>query len=226
MLFTLVRHGECLGQTDPQFWADPDTALSPHGIEQAIATAQQLATEQVTHLLSSPLVRALATADSIAMMCGIAHIHVWTELREGFSGTYRGLTRTQLQARFPRAVLAETITEDGWNHGDADYDALWLRCQELTHSVRQQFTHQDHVVLVTRGGCANYLLHILLGIDRSSPQWFELANGSITRVRLVPDPQAERPGWPLYPPIPVEIKSINDIGHLACLQPSEANRER
>jgi hypothetical protein len=54
-----------------------------------------------------------------------------------------------------------------------------------------------------------------------SPQWFELANGSITRVRLIPDPQAERLDWPLYPPIPVEIKNINDIAHLACLEPSD-----
>jgi broad specificity phosphatase PhoE len=61
MLFTIVRHGECLGQTDPQFWNNPDSALSARGIEQAIAVAHQLVTEQVTHLLSSPLLRALAT---------------------------------------------------------------------------------------------------------------------------------------------------------------------
>jgi broad specificity phosphatase PhoE len=225
MLFTLVRHGECLGQTDPQFWSDPDSALSTRGIEQAIATAHQLATEQVTHLVSSPLLRALTTADAIATMCAIAHIQVWPKLREGFSGTYRGLARSKLLAQFPRAVLADSITEDGWNHGDTNYDALWLRCQELVQRVRQQFTHQNHVVLVTHGGCANYLLHILLGIDRRSPQWFELANGSISRVRLVPDPQAERPDWPLYPPIPVEIKTINDIAHLACLAPGEAKSE-
>jgi len=106
-----------------------------------------------------------------------------------------------------------------------DYDALWQRCQELITRVRQHFTHQDHVVLVTHGGCANYLLHILLGIDRRAPQWFDLANGSITRVRLVADPEAERPSWPLYPPIPVEIKNVNDVAHLACVVLSEASRE-
>lgn len=225
MLVTLVRHGECLGQTDPHYWSDPDSPLSARGTEQAVAAAHQLATEQVTHLISSPLLRALATADTIAVMCGVAHIHVWPELREGFQGTHRGLTRTKLQAQFPRAVLADSITDAGWSHGDADYDALWLRCQELVQRVRQQFTQHAHLVLVTHGGCANYILHILLGIERRSPQWFELANGSISRVRLVPDPQAERPDWPLYPPIPVEIKNINDIAHLARLRPSELKAE-
>ncbi|MBI3241965.1 MAG: histidine phosphatase family protein [Chloroflexi bacterium] len=225
MHFTLVRHGECLGQTDPQFYTDPDSALSPRGIAQARATAHQLSTEKVTHVISSPLLRALATADAIAAKCAIPQIQVWPELREGFSGCHRGLPRNQLQAQFPRAALAATITEAGWSHGDPDYDAFWLRCQETVNRVRQQFTHQDHVVFVTHGGCGNYLLHILLGIDRRTPLWFELENGSITRARLIPDPQAERPDWPLYPPVPVEITSVNDIAHLTWAPPSQAGGE-
>jgi probable phosphoglycerate mutase len=214
MLLTLVRHGECLGQIDPQFSSAPDSVLSARGIAQAHALAHQLANEQVTHILSSPLVRALATADLIATSCKLAQIQVWTELREGFSGSYQGIARGLLQAAFPRAVLADTITEQGWCHGDAHYDALWERCQAVIDRIRQDFTDHDHIVVVTHGGCANYLLHMLLGIARHAPQWFELANGSITRIRLIADPQAERPDWPLYPAIPVEIKSVNDCAHL------------
>jgi hypothetical protein len=58
-------------------------------------------------------------------------------------------------------------------------------------------------------------LHTLLGIPASTPQWFELANGSLSEIRLVPNPEAERPGWPLYPPVAVEILSLNDCRHLA-----------
>ncbi len=43
MLLTLVRHGECLGQSDPQFWTDPDSPLSPLGMAQALAAARRLA---------------------------------------------------------------------------------------------------------------------------------------------------------------------------------------
>lgn len=214
MLLTVVRHGECLGQTEPQFWSDPDTVLSARGIAQAQAAALQLAREHVTHVLSSPLLRALATADMIAEYSKLTQIEVWTELREGFSGTYQGINRTQLQTTFPRAALPDMITERGWNHGDVNYEALWQRCEAVINRVRESYTHQDHLVVVTHGGCANYLLHILLGIARHAPQWFELANGSITRIRLIADPQAERPDWPLYPPVRIEIKAINDCAHL------------
>ena len=219
MLLTLVRHGECLAQCNPQYFTDPDSALSPLGIEQATAAAQQLATEQITHIISSPLIRALTTADSIAESCGSPHIHVWTELREAFlMDIYNGIPRSQLQAQFPRAVLPNSITEDGWTYGDVDYDAFWLRCQDVIARVRQQHTSQDHVVLVAHGGCLNNVLHSLLGIRQSAPMWFELANGSISRVRLVADPQAERTDWDLYPPVAAEVKNISDVAHLVHLQ--------
>jgi len=218
MLLTIVRHGECLGQSDQQYFADPDSPLSPYGIAQAQATAQQLAQENVTHIISSPLLRALATADRLAVACSISSFDVWPELREAFTGTYPGISRSHLQAQFPVALFGDSITDDGWSHGDADLPALWHRCRTLLKRIQEQFTHQDHLVLVAHGGCANYLLHVLLGIDQTQPQWFELDNGSITRVRLVPEPEVERPNWPLYPPIFVEVKHVNDVRHLVAVE--------
>jgi broad specificity phosphatase PhoE len=213
MWLTLVRHGECLAQADQAHWADPDSPLSPRGVEQSKAVAAYVAGASVTRLLSSPLLRALETADLIGRAAGLAAFEVWPELREGFSGSYAGLARETLQARFPRAALDPRIATEGWRHGDASYEALWLRCADAVARLGQ-FSHEDHVVLVSHGGCLNYLLHILLGIDRRAPRWFELDNGSLTRVRLVPDPPAERPNWPLYPPVPVELIQLNAVAHL------------
>jgi broad specificity phosphatase PhoE len=213
MWLTLVRHGECLAQADAAHWADPDSPLSPPGLGQARAVAAHLSATPVTRLLSSPLLRALETADLIAAAAGLAAFEVWPELREGFSGSYVGLARDLLQVRFPRAAFDPRIAADGWRHGDASYEALWQRCADAVARLGQ-FSHDDHVVLVSHGGCLNYLLHILLGIDRSAPRWFELDNGSLTRVRLVPDPAGERPNWPLYPPIPVELVQLNAVAHL------------
>ncbi|HMN31479.1 MAG TPA: hypothetical protein PKE45_25240, partial [Caldilineaceae bacterium] len=70
-------------------------------------------------------------------------------------------------------------------------------------------------VLVTHGLVGSNLLHVLLGITWQRPTWFELANGSITQVRLVRDPAAERPGWELLPPVVVEVQVVNDTRHLA-----------
>ena len=218
MHLTLVRHGECFGQSDPAFWSDPDSALSERGVAQAAVVAQQLAMERVSQIVSSPLLRALATAEVIRAGCGLPQFHVWTELREGFSGQYTGWSRNHIQAQFPHGVLPDNIGDAGWQHGDASYAALWARCELVVARAKEQAGQDDHVVLVTHGGCANYLLHVLLGLPSTQPRWFELDNGSISRLRFVPDPQAERPNWPLYPPIPVEVQTLNDTKHLVAVK--------
>lgn len=83
MHLLIIRHGECLGQCDPDYYDDPDSALSPGGEQQARHVAQRLREERVTHILSSPLIRSLATASIITEAIEIEHIAVWPELREG-----------------------------------------------------------------------------------------------------------------------------------------------
>ncbi len=76
----ILRHGECLGQIDPESFSDPDTALSELGQLQARQTAQRLAGENITQLISSPLIRALATASQIAESLAECRLGVWPEV--------------------------------------------------------------------------------------------------------------------------------------------------
>lgn len=214
MHLSIVRHGECLGQCDPAFWTDPDSELSQLGKQQALLTGQKLAAVGVTHILSSPLIRALSTAAIIAKATGIEQITVWMALREGYSSIHRGFPRVELAQRYPQAILPDDIAVDGWAHGGDTLGPFLARSEAIVATLKATFQHDAHVVLVTHGGIANYLLHAILHIGPTTPQWFELANGSITRVRFVPNPAEERPNWPLYPPVDAEILSVNDIAHL------------
>jgi broad specificity phosphatase PhoE len=54
--------------------------------------------------------------------------------------------------------------------------------------INSTFGYADLVALVTHGGLANALLHAIVKISPIAPQWFELANSSISHVRLVHDP--------------------------------------
>jgi broad specificity phosphatase PhoE len=215
MHLLIVRHGECLGQCDPNYYSDPDSALSQLGEQQAHKLAGRLVAEQITHILSSPLIRSLATANVIADLTGIMPVEVWAELREGWNNLYRSFRRAELQQRFPSAVFPASIKEDGWEHGgDSSYDLFFARAKHTLQLIEGRFGPDDRIVIVTHGGFANYLLHAILQIDPSTPQWFELANSSISHVRLVPESAKERPNWPLYPPVKAEVLSINDIAHL------------
>lgn len=70
------------------------------------------------------------------------------------------------------------------------------------------------MALVTHGGCANSLIHALLGLPADALQFFELANGAISHAYLVPE--AARLRNPFYPPFATEIRAINDTAHLGA----------
>lgn len=212
MYLFIIRHGECLGQCDPAYYTDPDSPLSARGELQAQRVAQQLGSEQVSHVLASPLLRSLATAHIIAERLAIHQVEVWIAMREAWNTPYRGVGRTHLHERFPRAFLPEEITPSGWEHaGDASYGSVLARASRVLNQIRDTFAPTDRIALVTHGGFANALLHTILHIPPSTPQWFELANGSISHIRLVPEPEKERPNWPLYPPVSAEVLSINQL---------------
>jgi len=216
----IVRHGECEGQVESSF-TTADSALTLLGERQAQATAERLAGEGITHIVSSPLIRCLSTATAIAAaLPGVPAvlIEVWMDLREGYSGMHQGYGRTELQQRFPCALLPESLGDEGWIHGNDTYESLNARCERVLQQLREQFSPSDTVVMVTHGGFGNYLLHAILRISTARPIWFEMANCSISRVRFVADPVKERPNWPLYPPVQAEVLSLNDQAHLETLE--------
>lgn len=216
----LVRHGESHREAAPGVFT-PDGDLSALGEQQARLAAERLAAAAITHVLSSPLLRALATARAIAEAAGDLPIEVWTDLREGYGDMpgvpvplYKGPGRSALLRRFLRVVLPPDITEDGWEHGgDNRYPEFYARCSTVARLLETRFAPDDRVVVVGHGGCFNAVLHALLGIPVEAPVWFQMDLGAISTVRLVPE-QEQRRGWPLYPPVGVELLSLNDRSHL------------
>lgn len=211
----IIRHGECRSQVDPAC-TTPDSELTAKGEEEARQTASRLASEGITQIVSSPLVRALATASYLAAALGCGPVRVWQDLREGWSGSlYLGLGRRELQQRFPNTILPPEITDEGWLHGDDTYEKMFTRSCQVVQQVQSEFAPTDRIVLVTHGGIGNYLLHALLQIAPTTPQWFEMANSAISHVQLIP--LAEQTSWPLYPPAHAHILRINDTAHLRSI---------
>jgi broad specificity phosphatase PhoE len=71
-MILLVRHGETAANRSRLALGRADPPLTDHGLAQAAALAARLADSGAVRVLSSPLTRALTTADAIADALGVA----------------------------------------------------------------------------------------------------------------------------------------------------------
>lgn len=66
----LIRHGECAGNRENRVRGRVDFPLNNNGIAQAGALAKAMKGKNLTYVYSSPLKRALSTAEMISDICG------------------------------------------------------------------------------------------------------------------------------------------------------------
>jgi broad specificity phosphatase PhoE len=109
----IVRHGQSEWNAAGRWqgWADPP--LTPSGEEQANAAAVELEGLRFDAVASSDLRRANRTAELIAAHLGLGPVDVDPGLRERNVGDFTGLTREEIEARWP-GVLAE------WRKGNVE----------------------------------------------------------------------------------------------------------
>src|SRR6266850_2508362 len=87
----LIRHGQSEGNAEQRFGGHTATPLSALGRRQAQATAQALASEPLSAIYSSDLVRAIETATPLAQLTGV-EIEATESFRERSVGVMEGLT--------------------------------------------------------------------------------------------------------------------------------------
>ena len=210
MQLFIVRHGQSTGNITN---ADvPDAELTPLGRQQAREAGSRLAGEGITHVLCSPLVRALHTATEVAKACAIGEISVMPELQETRRSVHRGFGRSELLQRFPLAQFPHTIEGDGWDHGGETYESGLERGFSAIAALRSCYRAQDRLAVVSHGAFINYLLRALLHIPASRHIWFIVNNCSITNIRFH-QPELNQGDWSF--PIELELISINECSHLS-----------
>jgi probable phosphoglycerate mutase len=213
MQLIIVRHGQSTGNitTDDV----PDGELTPLGREQARETGAVLAREGITHVLSSPLVRALATATAIADAADIARIDVWPELQEHrHEPLHRGFGRDDLLRGFPKAVFEDSFEAAGWDHGEETYESALERGASALIALRTRHKPTDRVVVATHGAFGCYMLRELLKVPRSLSVWFRMNNCGISRIEF-PSSAAEPADG--SGAVLAEIICVNEIAHLSVI---------
>ena len=145
----LVRHGETDWNRDNRFQGHADPPLNDTGREQARVLATELSTESFVAAYTSPLRRAAETAEILGGALGIEAVADGS-LMEVDVGSWSGLTRTEVEARFPAGFARWLEYGHGWDDGET-YDDLGERV--VTGLLNIGARHSDMAVLaVTHGG--------------------------------------------------------------------------
>ena len=96
----LWRHGQTQWNVDGRFQGQSDIPLDAVGEQQAERAARLLAGLRPDAIVSSDLVRAMATAAPLARLTGLT-VTTDKELRERFGGLWEGLTDIEIRTRYP-----------------------------------------------------------------------------------------------------------------------------
>jgi probable phosphoglycerate mutase len=145
----MVRHGETDWNRENRFQGHADTELNEAGREQARMLALELAGETFRAAYSSPLLRAHETALILAARLDL-EVEPADELMEVDVGSWSGLTRTDIEARFPDGFNRWLEYGHGWDDGES-YEALGERV--VSGLLRIAAAHPlGNVLAVTHGG--------------------------------------------------------------------------
>jgi probable phosphoglycerate mutase len=178
----LVRHGQSEWNLSGRWQGQADPPLTDVGRAQARAGAQNLG--QVDAIWSSDLQRATETANIIAAELGVGPVVVDADLRERDVGDWAGLTREEIDQRYPGYLTPpDGVSAAGWAPprppGWEPDDVLVARTIGVLLRIRHEVRSGD-VLIVGHAGML-YSVERALGADGSrlgnlEGRWLELAS--------------------------------------------------
>jgi broad specificity phosphatase PhoE len=157
----MVRHGETDWNRENRFQGHADPRLNAAGRRQAHELAHSLASGTFAALYSSPLRRALETAEILGAAVDV-EVEVSEFLREVDVGSWQGLTRTEVEARFPNGYRHWLEYGHGWEDGET-YDELGRRVIAGLRRIAERHS-DDRVLVVTHGGPIRSALAVATGV--------------------------------------------------------------
>ena len=195
----LIRHGESTWNAVRRWQGQADPPLTERGEAQA-ERAAIAATDQGPFdvVVSSTLRRASQTGVVIASRLGLPAIEQLNALAERDAGEWEGLTRSEIEDRFP-GFLADHRRPPGYESDES----VVARASVALHDLAT--AHRGRTVLaVSHGGVIHALERAYEGegawqrLDNLTGRWFEVDDAGwrpvADRVALVPD------GGPNIPP--------------------------
>ncbi|MBI4209120.1 MAG: histidine phosphatase family protein [Deltaproteobacteria bacterium] len=181
-LFLLIRHGEADGNRTAQVMGHAPIPLNAKGREQAKKVAELISSFQIDHLFSSPILRALQTAEIIAKGLKLK-IAVEKALQEVHYGDWEGRYYHELpQDAFYCQLVADpihTAFPGGESLGDVQ-----ARGVKLVEQFSKKFSDQT-IALVSHGDPIRGIVAHYLNIPLSDFRKIRIDNGSISTLEVI-----------------------------------------
>lgn len=167
----LIRHGETEGSEVKRYKGNIDVPLSEKGIKQVDQVAKYLNRSYKSHkscngleaVYSSPLIRALKSAEIIAKQHGLEPI-VIPDLRERSFGIWEGMSFNEIKDKYPEEFEA-------WTGNPLKYSPIG---GESTIEVRDRVVNaldnllsnhnKENIAIVAHGGVNRIILCHVMGI--------------------------------------------------------------
>jgi probable phosphoglycerate mutase len=157
----LARHGETDWNRTGRFQGHADPGLNPSGRQQSAALAEQLAALPAFDVLySSDLGRARETAEIVGSRLGL-EVVTRDALREIDVGSWSGLTREEIQARFPEGWAA---WRDGRIDGHDGESPEQFSARVVAATLELGARHAGaRLLVITHGGVVRSLQRVVFG---------------------------------------------------------------
>ena len=195
----LVRHGQTDWNVNGRYMGWMDENLNQEGVQQAERLAQRLDWWPISAVYSSPLKRAVRTADIVAKPHSIA-VQTIEELGEMRIGAWEGMFAGDIAAKYPE--LWKT-----WRTNPGDFrmpggESLGEVCERAIRAfgVIMDESEGKMVLAVTHDVVVKLLVAHCLGVSLNIYRRLEVGNASITVM--------ERDG------VKLRLRVLNDTSHL------------
>ena len=205
----LTRHGEA-APSEIMLGGQLDMSLTPRGRQEAGALARRLAGVRLDRIVSSPMNRALETAQAVATG---RPVEVDDRLREFDYGRWEGLTAEETEARDPElraswdADPAATTAPGGESGATVAARAREFLTEIVAHELGSESEAEDErrVLVVAHGTFNRILLCVALGVPvRDFRRRFVQDRANLTVLRYE---QADAPDG-------AQLLLANDVAHL------------
>ena len=176
----LVRHGKTDWNVEVRFQGSTDIPLNDIGYQQALKTAARLKSWQDAAIYSSPLKRAMQTAEAISGGAPVTPLEGFTEIN---FGDWEGSRVSDIRAKDKEAL--EAWHRDGF-FSIPENAETWDQINERVSQALSVCLPKDdeRIIIVAHGGILRAIMINLLQLDPHTAWRLAVYNCSISAVDI------------------------------------------